>query len=198
MKYQFLFCIVLLCSALVSSAQTVTPGGYTGPTVLSSQFSLTDQLLAATGTSQQSFATTYTLPANLLIANRALRLTFTFGLTTSSSPATARFRLYLGGPAGTVIYDSTAFAPGANLINRSAIFTCVLTGTAAPGVSVPVITGCLGVANPTTPWTIANTIAPNQNIATNAAQAITATMTYGATTAGNNSNLWTMLLEQLN
>ncbi len=63
---------------------------------------------------------------------------------------------------------------------------------------MPVITRCLGVANPTTPWTIANTIAPNQSIATNASQAITATMTYGANAAGNTSNLWSMLVEQLN
>jgi len=48
------------------------------------------------------------------------------------------------------------------------------------------------------PWTIANTVPPNQSIATNAAQAVTATMTYGSTTSGNTSNLWTMLVEQLN
>ena len=173
-------------------------GCIAGPTILSSQFSTTDQLAAATGTSQQSFATTYTLPANLFIASRVIRLTFVFGLTTSGSPATTRFRLYLGGATGTVVYDSTAFTPGANLTGRSATFTCVVTGTAAAGASVPIITGCLGVGNPTTPWTIANTIAPNQSIATNAAQAITATMTYGSTTSGNTSNLWTMLVEQLN
>ena len=97
-----------------------------------------------------------------------------------------------------MIYDSTAFAPGANLVNRSAIFTCLITGTAPPGASVAVITGCLGVGNPVSPWTVASTVAPNQSIATNAALAITATMTYGATTAGNTSNLWTMLVEQLN
>src|ERR1700733_309657 len=85
-----------------------TFGCIAGPTVLSSQFSTTDQLLAATGTNQQSFATTYTLPANLFIASRVIRLTFVFGLTTSSSPATTRFRLVLG---ATPIYDSTAFAP---------------------------------------------------------------------------------------
>jgi hypothetical protein len=173
-------------------------GCIAGPTVLSSQFSTTDQLAAATGISQQPFATTYTLPANLFIASRVIRLTFVFGLTTSSSPATTRFRLYVGGATGRVIYDSTAFAPSASLNGRSAIFTCTITGTAAAGASEPIITGCLGVGNPVTAWTIANTVAPNQSIATNTAEAITATMTYGATTSGNTSNLWSMLVEQLN
>jgi hypothetical protein len=115
-----------------TTSPTSVFGCLAGPTVLSSQFSTTDQLLAATGTSQQSFATGYTLPANLFIANRVIRLTFVFGLTTSSSPAMTRFRLYLGGSTGTVIYDSTAFAPGVNLAGP-AIFTCTMTGTAAPG-----------------------------------------------------------------
>ena len=66
-----------------ATSPTSAFGCLAGPTVLSSQWSTTDQLTAVTGTSQQSFATTYTLPANLLTANRVVRLTFVFGLTTS-------------------------------------------------------------------------------------------------------------------
>src|ERR1700733_2921443 len=60
--------------------------------------STTDQLAAATiSTTQTAFASSPTIPANQLVTNQGVRVTYVFGLTTSSSATTMRFRLYLGG-----------------------------------------------------------------------------------------------------
>jgi hypothetical protein len=196
---------VSICGTASQQGGTLNPSAFlnagtvTIPAVLTVQTSSTDQIsAAAAGTAETAFATSYNIPSSFFLAGRTIRATYTFELSTSSSPATQRLRLRLGGLNGTVIYDSGAFAPGASLTTRSASFVCTITGTAAVGASAAVYTGCLGPGDPTTPWTASNTIVPNATIATNATQALTATMTYGAATAGNTSNLWSMIVEDLN
>jgi hypothetical protein len=169
-----------------------------GPKVLYSTGGSSDQLSAATGTTQQTFATSYTLPANLIVAGRVIQIFYAVGLTTSSSPASARYQLYLGGTGGTLIFDSGVVTPAASLSARSGPFLCTITGTAAVGASAPVVASCGSSAVPGSPWSYFNTVTPIPNAATNGTLAITATMTYGATTAGNTANIYGMTVEQLN
>lgn len=181
-----------------TTAPTSAFGCIHGPTVLYSTASATDQLSAATGTNQQSFATSYTFPADLFTGGTAIRVTYTVGLTTSGTPASMHFQLYLGSTSGTPLFDTSVVTPAAGLTSRSGLFTCVITGTAAPGSSEPLVSSCgAGFAN-ATPWNFLNTVSPSVSVATNGSLALTAVMTYGATTAGNTSNIYSMLVEQLN
>lgn len=179
---------------------TVANGGI--PRVFPPQTSSTDTLVAATiNVTETVFATAYTIPANFFIANKQLRVTWTVAETSSGTPVTTRMRIRYGGIGGTIIFDSSAVTPTASIVNRSANFTCILTGTAAPGASVALYTGCTGqgFASPaTTPFNIANTVAPNISVATNASAALTMTMQYGGNTAGNTNNIWVMTVEELN
>jgi hypothetical protein len=169
-----------------------------GPKVLYATGSSSDQLSAATGTGQQTFATSYTLPADLLVAGRVIQISFTVGMTTSSTPASTRFQLYLGGTGGTLIFDSGVVTPAASLSGRSGPFLCTITGTAAVGASAPVIASCGSSVVTASPWSYFNTATPIPSAATNGTLAITAAMTYGATTAGNTSNIYAMTIQQLN
>jgi len=76
---------------------------------------------------------TFTLPANFLVAGRTIRIRFYGVHTSSSTPTNPRFRVRLGGLAGTVLLDSgviTAIASQTNcLLIYEAIITCLTTGS---------------------------------------------------------------------
>jgi hypothetical protein len=152
-----------------------------------------EQLSAATGTSEQNFTQTYTLPANYFIAQKAVRVSAYFEIVSSATSPTARMRLKLG---STVMYDGTAASPGNNLATRGFMLQVVLQGTAAPGAAVAVDAGTsTAIASS---WPPANSTAQPVNIATNASQAITLSIQYSATTAGNTITLRQLLIEEIN
>lgn len=157
-------------------------------------------LVAATiNVTETAFATTYTIPANYLIANKVLHATWVMDETTSGTPVTQRARIRLGGVSGTIVFDSTAVTPSINLAGRVGVFEAYIVGTAAAGASVNVETGTGGCClSPTTPFNIYNTVAQPVLVATNASQVLTLTMQFSGNTAGNTVKLRSMIVEELN
>lgn len=149
-------------------------------------------------TTETAFAATYTIPSGTLIANKLYRVTIGLELTASGSPATQRFRLRLGGISGTIVADSTAFAPAVNQASRPVLAQFLIQGTAAAGASAPVHTHSMGSGSPVSALSVANTVAQPVNVATNTDLAITPTIQFGANTAGNSLGLNQMLVEEMN
>ena len=158
-------------------------------------------VLTNTVTTQQAFATTYSIPANLLVSGRVIEVVYTFALTTHTTVPTYDFQLYLGGTGGTLIFDSGAVAPVTGFTGRSVQFRCAIVSTAAAGSAAAIVTGCQGGTVNSTPWASLNAVTngPFQTAATNGTLAITAAMTYGTnTTTTNTATLASMEVIQQN
>lgn len=192
---------------LVFGGGTGTVAAGSATKVLSVQRGGTDAstgLVAATiNTTETVFATSYTLPANYLIADKAVRVVFVVDETTSGAPVTQRIRVRLGGTDGvadgTVVYDTgSAVTPTINLASRSGIFSVIFVGTAAAGGSVSVETAVgstfIVAAHPF----IVNTVAQPVSVATNGALPIQLSVEFGGNTAGNTVKLRSMIVEELN
>lgn len=164
-------------------------------TPISAQAPASDSLSSNSGT--QSFATSYTLPPNFLSANRVIRVSFTFGLTTSASPDTCGFILSLG---GTAVYNTGNNAPTSNRTNSIGGISFLIQGTAAPGASVNVVTQALhdaGASSSFSPFDGAATSQPVA-LATNGSLIIQPKYSAGGSTAGNSLQLYQMIVEFLN
>lgn len=98
-------------------------------------------------TSDQDFSSIYTIPANYLEENKALRVTVGFQWSTGVSTATVSLYLKLG---STKTFQ-TGFTNLTNSITRSGTITFLIYGTAAAGAAANVETfgeGIVFVANP--------------------------------------------------
>lgn len=198
--------IITSCTGGAEAVAIYEQGNTSSVSSPSSQGSASDTLTAATiSTTETGFATTYQIPANWLSTNRIVKVTW--GFSETNTGVTQDVKIRLGGPAscsgagctGTSVWDSGVVTPTGTPSGKATLFTCYFQGTAAPGASVAVRTTCGGAASsPTTPFLVANTLATNTNIATNTAQNIIVTMTYGANTAGNSVTLTMMNVENLN
>jgi hypothetical protein len=169
-------------------------GALTGsfPRVLSLQFSSSDSIVDDTvGSTETAFVTTFTIPANYLIANKALRVTAVLEMQTGASPPTLQFRLRLGGVSGTLLYSQASTITPTASATRGISLSWIITGTAAPGASVNVETGLLAWV--TAGNAVQNATAQPVAVATNAAQAITVTAQW----SGNVANTHSVLLRQL-
>lgn len=166
--------------------------------------STTDTLSAATTTAQQTFINQCTIPSSTIIANSVIRVTFGFTWTSSGTPPTFRFQLYLGSTSNTVIYDSNTASPTISL-TKVIKFTCLIMGTAAAGASATILTVC-GADNSYlaagtfvfSPWAVSGTTAANTTQATNTALLVVPTMTFSAQTAGNSVTQNLQMVEQVN
>jgi hypothetical protein len=169
-------------------------GGLVGsfPRVLAA-YRPNETLSAATTVNEQDFTQTYTLPAGYLIANKTVRVTATFIITSSITAPTARLKLRLG---TTVLYDGAATTPGNSNSNTSVTLGVLLQGTGAAGPAVDVEGAYL--APSVSGWPLRPVIAQPVAVATNAPQAITLSIQYSATTAGNTLRLASLLIEELN
>lgn len=175
-------------------------GTFTLPTVLSAQHNSADTLTAATiNTTETAFATAFTFQAGFFADKTVAQISMLFEETTSGTPVTQRIRIRLGGLTGTVLYDTAVgVTPGVNLATRGIPVVVTLMGTAAAGAAVPIETAVGGEPpTPTTPFSVANTIAQGVNVATNASQQFVVTMTYSGNTAGNSVTLRQMIVTQL-
>jgi hypothetical protein len=165
--------------------------------VLFSAFSSTDTVSCPSNVTT-AFATSYTLPANALTANKLLRVTIGAALTSSASPPSMAFKLYIG---GTQVYAATPGSPNASLAGVTGGTTFLIQGTAAVGASVGVYTSPLSyaaeVSNHGTPFN-AGTIAQPVNLATNGALVIQPEFFCSASTAGNSLTLNQMVVEAIN
>lgn len=140
-------------------------------------------------TTETAFATTLTIPANLLAANRGFQVTWLLSSTSSGTASTFVFRQRLTNVSGTVLYNNVAGPPAGN--NASGLvyaFHTVTMGTAAPGASVNTYTGTIlfTVGNG---GTSTNNTAQPVAFATNAAQTLVLTAQCNNSTAGNSVTL---------
>ena len=165
---------------------------------LSRQFSAADTLTSTViGTTETAFGSQLVLPANYFTANKVLRVTALIErLHTATVPTTLlKLRLQSAGPTNVNLYAGSAAAagPGGPVSNA---LCWVIQGTAAPGASVSVETGVL-ISNNATIGMGANQIAQGVLVATNVAQTLQLTWTFGASSAGNTATLRQFLVEEV-
>jgi len=166
-------------------------------------FSATDTLCGNSGdasctlaTSITPFATTASIPSGYLTANRGVRITICYNVTTPASPATETFMLYVG---ATNIMADNGGVPFANSSNYTFCNVAHMQGTAAAGASAAVYTGFLG-SGPAgfTALYWVNTVAQPINLATNGAITVTPYLVFtGTKNTGNFVTLNQLIVELL-
>lgn len=171
-------------------------------TLVSVQTSTTDTLVCSTigANTEAWFATTYTVPANVLIAGKTFRFTVGVSGTGSSSPSSITTTVRWGGTGGTLLYTGNSFILPTSLTESSG-GSFFITGTAAASASANVFYTPIG-ASPSTGSIIvygaANTLAQPVAVATNASKAIAFGLKCNNNTAGNSVTLNTLTVEILN
>jgi hypothetical protein len=179
--------------ANIVSPSTVGGGGK--PLVILSNTSpAADTLSCATiTTTETTFATNYTLPANFFDVGTILRVSASFDVIGTAGP-TFTPRLRFGSTAGSVtgVNTYTSIPGTANGTSpNSAGFIVDFMGTAAPGASVAAKTQFRGAA---APFGRSSTAFSNL-LATNGTLLIQATLTCSAATAGNSFQLLNLMIE---
>ncbi len=137
-----------------------------------------------------NFATTYTIPANTLIANKGFKVSVAFQVTGQGTPSFT-FDMLLG---TTVVFTGPSAAVNLTNTGIGAIF--LVQGTAAAGASVNVNTGLIGSGQ--LGILVRNTIAQPVAVATNANKAVTFRLTCSTNTAGNSVTLEQLMVESVN
>lgn len=166
---------------------------------LSCQTSTSDTLSAATiSTTETAFATTYTLPANLLATNKGIRISLGLLFTTSGTAPTKTLRLRVTNASGTVFYTSEAANWNNSLTNISIGATFMMLGAAAPSASSNTITFPVGVGSGGGGILGRNNTAQPVALATNASIVIVLTLQYSANTPSNTTTLQSLCVETIN
>lgn len=147
--------------------------------------------LSNSSASDQDYSSVYTIPANYLTTDKAIRVTLNFQYITGTSTVTLQWYVKLG---STKVYSSNT-VDYANGATRSLSLAFIIQGTDAAGASVAVETGVLG--------TIGNTTAANQttqpvNLATNGTLNIVPGIKYSGTGGTESVVLRTYMIEYLN
>lgn len=167
--------------------------------VLSAQVGNTDAVNCPANTTA-NFATTYTIPANYLVANKLLRLTMAFNVVATATVPTMGFRLSIG---GTSVYAGTPVASSVTTGQPLSI-SFLIQGSAAASGSAAVYTHATEPAGAAasgafSPWSGgASAVVQPVNLATNGTLAIQPIFFCSAATAGNSMTLQQMIVEALN
>lgn len=167
---------------------------------ISHSYNGSDQLDASTGgggtnigTTETAFAQTVTIPANLLVVGKRIRIRCIYKITGTGGPNSS-FRARLTNAAGTAVVDINP-ATHASTSNRTCTMYYEVRAVAAVGASAATLWSCDGVAPATTPR---NFIVQTVSIPTNAQIVVVFTCQYSAATAGNTSTLMSVDAEVLN
>ncbi len=168
-----------------------TPRVTAPSTQLGSSDTLTCSVIGAT--TPTLFATTYTIPANTLIANKAFRVTIGSLFTASGSGPTFTLDILLG---ATVVWTGVANAPAA-ATNNTFGGSYLIQGTAAAGASVNVVTSPVGSSLGVL-WGGKGTVNQPVLVATNANKVLAGRLTCSANTAGNSVTLQQLVVESIN
>jgi hypothetical protein len=138
---------------------------------------------------------TYAIPANFLNANKALRVTAHFRLTTGSSVPTLAAKLKLGSVA---LADQTPVGFPASLTNNQYALSWLVQATGAPGPSASL--ECAPLTGPAPVASGAYSIvAMPVSVATDAAQTLKIGTQWGSAGSGTNSvTLSQLIVEALN
>lgn len=139
---------------------------------------------SADATSETVFATTTIIRAGTL-AKTVLPVNAIFGLTSSAgSPPTLIIKMRLGSISGPIVYLASSNVSGASLTNHISGLYLKLSAPQAASAGSPVMAAISGQAFTGAMTNGVSTI--GVSVATNAAQVIVFTATWGANTAGNN------------
>ncbi len=161
-------------------------------TVPSTQLGSSDTVTCSTvNTTPTLFATTYTIPANTLIANKSLRVSAGFTIV-GTAALTYVFKIKLGTVA--IFATGAATDPNGTVPNGA---TWVIQGTAAAGASVNVDTMKTGNGS-AVPFNSSDSLAQPVLIATNAQQVLAFELTCSGNTAGQSMTLRQLIVESLN
>mgnify|MGYP001605289328 CR=1 FL=1 len=147
------------------------------------------------GTTETNFASNWSMPANFLTTNKAIRVCGVFEMTTSGTAPTITIRFKVG---STVLVGNVAQAPVSSLTTRGFSHCFILQGTAAAGASVSVEAGydATMIFNVNFPL---NSIAqPVAAIATNGALTVQFSAQWGTATTGNTIQLHQFYVLELN
>jgi hypothetical protein len=148
-------------------------------------------------TADQDFASIYTIPANVLVANKVLRVTANFKLVTGSSSSTLGCYVKLG---STKVLATAAPANLNDSVTRTQLVSYVFIGTAAAGASVAVEagTGAPGVFAGMGFNALNSIDQPVAGIATNGTLAIVLGNVWSATGSTETMTLLSYIVEELN
>ncbi len=142
---------------------------------------------AHVATTETAFAQTVSLPASLFNkSGKTVRITFVFQYTSSASSPSIALKVKFG---STTLWANPVGAFNSSVTERSFVLPCTLQSAGAPGASVGVYGACVGLEN---------TVAQPVNVATNAAQTLTVSLTYGTGDFGNWMHLTQIVVEELN
>lgn len=224
MKKIILLCLILIAAALFTaqinnptSTGAATWGLITGtlssqtdlqtalnakaPALLSAQAGNTDTVACPNNTTS-NFATTYTIPANYLVANKVIRVTLSFLGISSASPPSEGFLLKIG---ASTVYQANVGLPGSGLTTGMPIsVTFLIQGSAVASASAAVYThpNVLYMGNTAvfTPFSSVNGtgLAQPINLATNGTLVVQPVLFCSLNTAGNSLTLQQMIVEALN
>ncbi len=144
----------------------------------------------------RAYNLSYTLPANFLVAGRALRITAHFRVTTGGTAPILDIQLKFG---GTVVAH---YQPGnaiASVTNRQFGLQWVIQGTAAPSASSATETVAFGNSNNVGSNTTGSDTAQPVNLATNGTLAITIESQWATAGVGTNQlKLSQFIVEAIN
>jgi len=146
------------------------------------------------GTTETNFASNWSMPANFLVANKAVQVCGIFEYTTSGSAPTLLLRFKAG---SANLYAMAAGVAPSNSVTRGFGLCVGLQGTAAPGASVSTETGLLG-AHFTIGNNAINSIAQPVALATNGALTLQFSAQWGTATSGNTVRLRQFIVTELN
>jgi len=92
------------------------------------------------GTTETAFSATTTIPAGTL-SNTTINVTLPFGIISTGSAPTVFVKIRLGGPSGTLVYQSVAVTGSA--ASTALTLVCSMTAAGAASTTTPIIVGCI-------------------------------------------------------
>jgi hypothetical protein len=144
----------------------------------------------------RAYNLTYTIPANFLVANRVLRISAHFRLTTGSTPPVLDIQLKIGGTVVSHFQPNSVVVSGTN---KQYGLQWMVQGTAAPSASSATETVMFGNSNAPGSLTTASDTAQPVNLATNATLAITIETQWATAGVGTNQiKLSQLVVEAIN
>ena len=147
------------------------------------------------------FATTFQIPANYLVKNRALRVTYVMDFDSSSTASTVAYNLRIqkSGPTNVVLFTGGTTTPPNSKTGLGFAISFIIQGTVAAGASANIETGATGGAGlgGTIGTMFNNTLAQPIAGDTTSAQTIQLGVLSGTATAGNTQRVRQMIVEEL-
>jgi len=180
----------------IANASIVSPTIFTRAAPVAPQNSGDTNDSSSGSGSYRAYNLTASVPASFMVANRVLKVTAAFRITTGTVPTAVDFQLKYG---GTVVAHVGGNTPTASVTNTQFVLQWLTQATAAPGASVNTETAMIGNANGLGGSTVQSDTAQPVALATNGTLAITVESKWaGAGTGVNQIKLSQLIVEAIN